>query len=529
MRGLSATQHKSMTLRRKLFGYMLVLAALLAFAIVAGLFLLGRFTSARERISRTLEMQLEVFDREVSTHCDSLAAMGVELSENLTDALEHEQVSLSALDGSASEIERAQEALCEPLLRAMLQTDCSGAFVILDASVGGGSPDARTGIYLQRSGMGATPDVLLYRGIAGVGKAHGAMPHRKWRLELSTNQISGFRQVLKSQLPLEKAYYFSPLITLTGTSEKATLLLLPVRGADGTNVGVCGFEVSQSYFKSLHTQSAMLAHLTCLLTTRDGDCLHAASDSLSCGVREGYFSPPAEDLLIGQGNGLCDFTGENSAYVGQTKATALSPGDTTGTLAVMIPRADYDRAINRRAAQSVLLVILLAFFAVTSCMIFSRRYLSPVLRGLAQIRGELEKPTDIPEIDDLLAFLSQKDELHDAQLTALEAQRQTAQEETERLEREIDRLAGEKRAQIDPDSYAHFRASLGTLTPKEREVFDLYLSGHSGPEIIASLGISENTLKYHNRNLYSKLGVSSRRELLQNMTLLRHDRGDGMA
>ena len=27
--------------------------------------------------------------------------------------------------------------------------------------------------------------------------------------------------------------------------------------------------------------------------------------------------------------------------------------------------------------------------------------------------------------------------------------------------------------------------------------------------------IKENTLKYHNRNIYSKLGVSSRKQLLQ--------------
>ena len=32
-------------------------------------------------------------------------------------------------------------------------------------------------------------------------------------------------------------------------------------------------------------------------------------------------------------------------------------------------------------------------------------------------------------------------------------------------------------------------------------------------EILASLCIAENTLKFHNRNLYGKLGVSSRKEL----------------
>ena len=34
-------------------------------------------------------------------------------------------------------------------------------------------------------------------------------------------------------------------------------------------------------------------------------------------------------------------------------------------------------------------------------------------------------------------------------------------------------------------------------------------------EIMANMNIKETTLKYHNRNLYGKLGVASRKELLE--------------
>ena len=34
-------------------------------------------------------------------------------------------------------------------------------------------------------------------------------------------------------------------------------------------------------------------------------------------------------------------------------------------------------------------------------------------------------------------------------------------------------------------------------------------------EIMNSLNIKENTLKYHNRNIYGKLGVSSRKQLME--------------
>ncbi len=63
--------------------------------------------------------------------------------------------------------------------------------------------------------------------------------------------------------------------------------------------------------------------------------------------------------------------------------------------------------------------------------------------------------------------------------------------------------------------HEYFIASLPKLTAKEREVYELYLKGSSTREVMNALSINENTLKYHNRNIYSKLGVSSRRQLLE--------------
>ena len=45
-------------------------------------------------------------------------------------------------------------------------------------------------------------------------------------------------------------------------------------------------------------------------------------------------------------------------------------------------------------------------------------------------------------------------------------------------------------------------------------VYDLYLQGKSTAQVLEELNITQNTLKYHNRNIYGKLGVSSRKELL---------------
>lgn len=68
---------------------------------------------------------------------------------------------------------------------------------------------------------------------------------------------------------------------------------------------------------------------------------------------------------------------------------------------------------------------------------------------------------------------------------------------------------------ISDSQYQFFEEQLCTLTPTERIVYDLYLNGKTPKEILEELNIKENTLKYHNRNIYSKLGVSSRKQLLQ--------------
>jgi len=68
---------------------------------------------------------------------------------------------------------------------------------------------------------------------------------------------------------------------------------------------------------------------------------------------------------------------------------------------------------------------------------------------------------------------------------------------------------------------AYFAAQRVHLTPTEHIIYDLYLDGRSTKEIMAQLNIKENTLKYHNKNIYSKLGVSSRKQLIALASMLK--------
>ena len=56
--------------------------------------------------------------------------------------------------------------------------------------------------------------------------------------------------------------------------------------------------------------------------------------------------------------------------------------------------------------------------------------------------------------------------------------------------------------------------ALSPLTEREREVLAHILEGSSNKEISEKLSISENTVKTHIRNIYSKYGVSKRAELI---------------
>ena len=140
--------------------------------------------------------------------------------------------------------------------RSLRRTSCSGAFVLLDATVNTrmeGAGYSRAGLYVQKGGTDTpTVPLLLYRGSADVGKTHSVMPHRKWRMEFQTDQFPDYnRWMTPSSTPLYQAYTLTERFSLPGTSEEVQLFLLPLRGRDGTMYGLCGFEISQSFFQKV--------------------------------------------------------------------------------------------------------------------------------------------------------------------------------------------------------------------------------------------------------------------------------------
>lgn len=62
-------------------------------------------------------------------------------------------------------------------------------------------------------------------------------------------------------------------------------------------------------------------------------------------------------------------------------------------------------------------------------------------------------------------------------------------------------------------SYVFSRFGDGVLTPREREVAEFTLKGHSAESIGQLLAISPGTVRIHRRNIYAKLQINSQGEL----------------
>lgn len=562
MRKLTALRYSEWSLKRKLFVYMLLLACLLLLILFIGLSTIGRTTGTADTVYDSLEVQMEVFERDISAHFDHLAASAVNLSADMTelisDTLDANGMTFDKLSNNGEAIAALQENMIEPLKQRLLQTSCSGAFVMPDATVNTSLPESafsRTGLYLQVSGYDRTAsDILMYRGIADIAKAHELMPHRKWRLEFRTDLFPDYAKTVSSaSAPPEQAYRITEPFKLPGTSEYALLVTVPIIGSDGAFWGICGYEVSASYFMMHHEQPSKLPHLNCLLSTAHENIL-ITSEALSCGSDDAYFHTLTEDYaVIKKDGGLSVFQDESFSYVGISKSVTLSP-DREHLLVVMIPKSDYDRMLSKSILQSVLFLALLLFFTVSFCRYFSKRFLTPLLSALDRIKSDKRSETvsDIPEILDLVEYLDRQERAHGERLILLEEQNRAAENEKLRLQEEyklalsdfrkveeeyisahdelrrvkteMERLAYSRKSEIDPADYQYFIDGLQTLTEAERNLFEYYLAGKSVKEILALTGIKESTLKYHNHNLLGKLGVSSRKQMLRYAEVMRNQK-----
>ncbi len=531
------------TMQKKLIVYMLILALIIIFALFAGIMVIGRFDSAEKNIQNSLDFQMEAFEKDMSDYFNSLAASSIDLSSHISDFIDSDSeisgANFKNLTDNPEKIQQVQSVLLGQLRQKLQYHNCSGIFVMLDATVNSNVEDAafsRTGLYLHHNRYQNDDDMVLFRGIASLGKSKNVMPHRKWRLEFRTDLFPDYDKVTaNANLPMNHSYMLTDSFTLAGTSDEVVFLTVPIVGSDGTFYGVCGYEVSADYFTTYHAQPAADKRLSCMLLSCKEDTYFPTG--LACSGQDNYVEPLTGNITIsGRKGGLSKISDGSQTFIGAVKDISLTPNNEPFALAVMIPQSDYSSAVIKGIVQFVLLITLLLFFSVSCCLFFSRRYLSPILKGLEQIKHATwnEEHSSIPEINDLFAYLAKKDEdlsavqneLSAATIIYQEAQHKydAAQNELKEARFQLQRLTRSRKNDIDPDNYRAFLIGIKTLTAKERQILDYYLAGNSVREIAELAGVKETTIRFHNRNIYSKLNVTSLKQLLLYAAMMQQDK-----
>lgn len=513
---------RSLSMRRRLAVYLIALVCTLAALIFLAFRMIGLATPIDRQIENTLSNQLDRTSSDILHDTYEMAAWGISFSDQLSDvvetALQKHHISFDGLRNNGDVLGEIQQEAYNLVYTHMQLTTCSGAFYLLDTTVNDTLPAAYlNGLYLKYANLYAENTInnkpCMFRGNSGVARKNRINLYSTWQLESAAGTFPQAEALLaaEDQNPARN-YLLTEAYALPDSWERVRLICIPVV-LSGRTIGVCGFEINDLFFRLVYSaDSEDNDLLTCALLTE--------ADGLWSGQCTGAIGPDREVFSVKPHGSFLQFDNGTEQFIGLMQE--ITVGESRHGVAVMMPMRQYEQIVgeSRLKAAVLLLAVLLLLFA--ACIFISHRYANPILHGLAQLKisGADRQTTSIPEIADLFEFLAAKDRSHEAELEKLRMEKADVQREREQAKTALAHLQAAGIQEIDEEAYALFCRSLCTLTPKEREVFGLYLQGKNGREIQEALSINQNTLKYHNRNIYEKLGVSSRKELLKYAALM---------
>ena len=524
---LSKLKRAKPSMRRRLLLYMGALAALLLFSLFAVLLLLGQLKSPREEMKKSLTFQMDAFRSDVTSLGRNVSVMGVHLSEDMTALIEERVKDFDALSGSADALEQLEASMLGSLCQYVQQADCSGGFVLLSVSLNpNAEADSFSGLYVQRSNAEhTTSDLLLYRGMADIGRQHRVMPHRKWAQEFCPADFPGLADQLEAaSAPIERACRTTELLTLPGTTEQAILLSVPMVGADGRVYGLCGFSVNQTYFSAHHAQPSAVSSLACVLSD--------AAEGLD--IQKGLLTYPAggfcfvpDELLAEKSlrGGLSAFVGTELSFVGISEPFTVAAGDEAPhDLTVLIPKSDYDRALLKSRLEAAGVLMLLLFFAVSCCLFYTRRYLRPILRDIERLKDE---SGGTQMTFDELQPVSARLRSHEQTITVLETEKLDLQGQVEHMQSqvvdtqeqlddslaEIRRLAYLGKKELDPADYQKFLEGYAKLSSKELEICAALAKGLSARQCAEQTSNALSTIDTYRKRVYGKTNIHRVRQL----------------
>ena len=533
---LNQVKHEGTSLRHRFVMYIISAVAMVLSLVLLLLSVFGILNPANAQIMDTIDTQLIAYTDHITKDYNKIAAHAISFSEQMEaeiqDYLTAKNLTFRDLKNNTEALTELQGQLYRTVYLNMQLAPSSGAFYILDTTVNSSTETPFfNGIYLKYINLSSentvNDDIALYRGAFTTGKTAGLTFHSGWRNEIQTNFFENCNALFEGG----RYYVLSPVIDIPETWEQARYVYVPIHDLRGTIIGVCGFEISNLFFQlSQNVSDSKLEHLVCGLLEKNGSTY---SGQFSSGR---YYTSKDAHLRVQNAHGGTAFNFSSETCVGKTQTVEL--GGDTFTVALMLPEVLYNDLITQGQLRTIGIIAFVVLFAFVCCLVMSKKYVSPILKKIDSVKSHSQAsgPLRIREIDDLFAYLEERDTQHDEQLKTLEDARaqaeleaerarlayETALQEYELAQRHIQQLSSEQKRDIVLADYEYFICNLATLTPTEYRIYDLYLAGKSATEIATIIGIKENTMKYHNKNIYSKLGISSRKQLLRFAALKQH-------
>ena len=519
----------SVSMRRRFFLYIVSAIALVLSLILLLLNLFGVMNPTNTRIMEVLDTQLLSYTDYIENDYNEAAAHALSFSHQIESTVEKflvdNSLTFEDLKDNADALSLLQIELYNTVYLNMQLAPASGAFYILDTTVNGQSDlQLYNGIYLKYinlySESTVNDEIALYRGSFSTGKEGNLTFHSGWSNEMRTD----FFNNCKSEFTKGTYYILSPTVDIPDTWERARYVYTPIRDSRDHIIGVCGFEVNDLYFQlSKKAIDSKLGQLVGALLNEDSEGLSGQFNS------NRYNTPNAGSVKILNRNDAAVFDFGTEKCIGKTRNIKL--GNHTFTVALMMTESQYNAQIREGQMKTAGVILLVILVALTYCLFMSKKYVAPILKKIDQVKfhGDHGEQSRIREIDDLFEYLAQRDIAYEEQLKSLQAAKQAAEEEAQRTkaayekaleeyelaQSEILQLAEDQKKKIVLEDYDYFICNLKTLTPAESRIYELYLEGKTAQEIAVILGIQGNTMKYHNKNIYGKLGVSSRKQLLR--------------
>lgn len=543
--------HKGTTLHRKLLLFFVLVSVSLVLVFTLLLSLFGITGKQAHTVRNHLTTELSIISDKIDEDFGRISVGGITMAE---DIAEQSDEFFKKHHISASQLQKHPE-LIEPLLAEQMPTlisiannrYCGGVFIILDATINPevkGSEYSKAGVFLKKTTPTTTSvagvDIHYLRGPADIARDNNIMLIGQWRMEYDIESQKFFADVMQTardnpDLELSRLYYWTGRVALKGNSEAGFLLCIPLRSTDGTVFGLCGIEVSDRLFKSFYTPEG--GNFENIFTVMAPDFENGLFTSRGLLAGNSYLTGKRWDFNLtqsGSHDGFLHFDGDKEVYGGKTSSVRLYPVDSPyagekWSVAILMPYNILHTHVEASFSVFIWIVVILLAVSLIASFIVSRRYINPMNEALNSIYNtpyEELKSTPYAEINDLFEYLATQARAHEDEVQRLHSEKASIQTQYEQAQTYVTHLADERMPEVDEFDFKMFLKHLHTLTPKEREIFDYYLAGKKTKDIMELASINQNTLKYHNKNIYSKLGVTSRKQLLEFAALMKYRKDD---